>query len=195
MRCTSLTEAQQRLLLETARESIRHGCEYGRPLAVNPQDYQSELRQPRASFVTLQRHDRLRGCIGSLEAHQALVVDVAENAYAAGFRDPRFAPVGRDELEGLRISLSLLTPPESMRFESEADLLGQIVPGEDGLVIREDGRRATFLPAVWQSLPDPVDFLRELKRKAGLHPDHWSDRLRVERYHAEHVDDSLALTD
>lgn len=189
MRCTSLTEAQQRTLLRIARAAIAHGCEHGRPLPVAAADHEPALREPRASFVTLKLQGQLRGCIGSLEARRALVEDVAENAYAAAFRDPRFAPLSSGELAAVDISLSLLTRPEPMQFADEADLLDQLRPGEDGLVLRDQGRRSTFLPAVWQSLPEPARFLRELKRKAGLSPNHWSASIEFERYQAEHIEE------
>jgi AmmeMemoRadiSam system protein A len=112
---------------------------------------------------------------------------VTENAYAAAFRDPRFLPVAPDEFADLEIHLSLLTPPEPVEAASEADLLQQLRPGEDGLILQEGSRRATFLPAVWESLPEPQSFVRHLKRKAGLPAEYWSDTLTVFRYRAEHI--------
>jgi AmmeMemoRadiSam system protein A len=173
------------LLLELARNSITHGLANGRPLIVDLDDYAPEFHEPRASFVTLHLESRLRGCIGSLQAHRPLAVDVAHNAYAAAFEDPRFPPVSDSEAVRLELHLSLLTPPEPVIFGSEAGLLGQIVPGEDGLILTEGGRRGTFLPAVWESLPDPVQFLEHLKLKAGLPRGYWSDTVRVWRYRAE----------
>ncbi|MBK8639162.1 MAG: AmmeMemoRadiSam system protein A [Chromatiaceae bacterium] len=176
-------------LLAVARCSIALGLEEGRPLRVNLEDYAAELRAQRAAFVTLQEFGQLRGCIGHLEARQPLVKDVAENAFAAAFRDPRFPPVTARELERLHIEISVLTPPTPLSFGSEQELFALIEPGRDGLILEEGLARGTFLPSVWESLPKPVDFLRHLKRKAGLPENYWSDRLRVSRYRTESFGD------
>lgn len=154
-------------------------------MPVTPSEYHRDLKAVRASFVTLQMHGRLRGCIGHLEAVQPLVVDVAENAFAAAFRDPRFAPLDRGEWPEVDIHLSILTVPEPMQFRDESDLLRQIRPGEDGLILQDGPNRGTFLPSVWESLPDPVEFFVHLKHKAGLAANHWSDRVEVYRYQTE----------
>jgi AmmeMemoRadiSam system protein A len=180
-----ISPAGRQALLQVARDSIRHGLEHGRPLTVHAADYPEELRPLRASFVTLHRHGELRGCIGILEALRPLVEDVAYHAWAAAFEDPRFAPLAEWELEGLDIHISILSPPQPLQFESEADLLRQLRPGSDGLILHDCGRRGTFLPSVWESLPQPRDFWQHLKLKAGLPPDWWSDTLQVERYTTE----------
>src|SRR2546423_3973150 len=126
------------------------------------------LRQAGATFVTLMKDGALRGCIGSLEASRPLGTDVAKNAVAAAFRDPRFPPVMPDEWPSVRLEVSLLSPPKPMRFADEADLLAQLRPGEDGVILEAEGRRATYLPQVWESIPDKRLFMRELARKAGL---------------------------
>lgn len=172
-------------MLDLARSSIRHGLGHHRPQPVDPLDFPPALRAPRAAFVTLNRQGQLRGCVGHLEACQALVLDVAENAFAAAFRDPRFLPLGADELADLEIHISVLSPPEAMNVASEADLLRQMRPGVDGLILEEGRHRGTFLPAVWESLPLPTQFLSRLKQKAGLPTAHWSDGIRVYRYTAE----------
>lgn len=138
-----------------------------------------------ATFVTLKRHGELRGCIGTLEAHQPLLLDVAEHAFAAAFRDPRFEPVTERELDELELSISVLGEPEEIRFADEQDLLKQLRPHDDGLILQEGSRRGTFLPSVWDSLPDPPEFLAHLKLKAGLPSDYWSGSLRVWRYTTE----------
>jgi AmmeMemoRadiSam system protein A len=107
---------------------------------------------------------------------------VAQNAYAAAFSDPRFPPLREGEFEELDIHISILSPAEAMHFTSEADLLQQLRPGEDGLVMEEGFRRGTFLPSVWEQLPTPELFLRHLKQKAGLPADYWSSTLEVSRY-------------
>jgi hypothetical protein len=177
--------AQRRELLDLARASIRHGIEHGRTLEVDTEDYPPPLREQLACFVTLNLRGQLRGCIGHLEAVQPLVRDVAENAWSAAFRDPRFSPVGDSELPGLEIHISILTPAEPMEFDSEADLLRQIRPGVDGLILEDGYARGTFLPSVWESLPRVEDFWLQLKRKAGLPLDHWSDTIRISRYRTE----------
>jgi len=140
------------------------------------------LKQAGASFVTLTRDGRLRGCIGSLSASRPLGEDVAQNARAAAFRDPRFRAVSRDEWPQCRVEVSLLTAPKPLRFADEADLLGQVVAGEDGLILEADAKRSTFLPQVWESIPDKRAFLQELVKKAGLPPDTRLGRCKVSRY-------------
>ena len=140
------------------------------------------LAQAGATFVTLTHEGGLRGCIGSLQAARPLGVDVAENAVAAAFRDPRFQPVTAAEWPAVRVEVSLLSSPKPIAFADEGDLLAQIRPGEDGLILEADGRRATFLPQVWDSMPDKRQFLRELARKAGLPADVRLGRCRVSRY-------------
>jgi len=179
------SEQDRQLLLELAADSIRSGLDEGRALTVRPESYPERLRETRATFVTLNRSGELRGCIGHLEAIQPLVADVAENAWAAAFRDPRFQPLKPHELAGLEIHISVLTPPRPMAFESEQDLLRQIRPGVDGLILEDGAFKGTFLPSVWESITDPGEFLMHLKRKAGLPFNHWSESVKVFRYEAE----------
>lgn len=175
-------------LLEVARASIRHGFEHGSPLPVEPDRFPPRLREPGACFVTLRRSGALRGCVGSLEATRSLVEDVARNAFASAFRDPRFPPLPVEESRDLHIHLSILTVPEPLPCSSEAELLSKLRPGVDGLILQDGVHRATFLPSVWDSLAEPKKFLVELKRKAGLGPDHWSDGIRFHRYRAESIE-------
>ena len=182
----TLSPADRATLLDVARASIQHGLHHRQALAVNPDDYPETLRPLRATFVTLEIGGQLRGCIGALVAYQPLVQDVAAHAYAAAFEDPRFPELRPDEFPKLEIFISVLAPPEPMRFSSEEDLLKQVRPGVDGLIIQFRHYRATFLPAVWESLPDPYLFLAQLKHKAGLPLDFWSPELRVERYTTEY---------
>ncbi len=181
--------AQQRsTLLAVARAAIEHGLERGRALAVEPARYgDPALAEPRATFVTLKRDGQLRGCIGTLRAYQPLLVDVAERAYAAAFRDPRFPPVTRAEWSrpGFELSVSVLSPAEPMRARDEADALRQLRPGVDGIILSEGPRRGTFLPSVWEQLPEPREFLAQLKRKAGLPRGYWSERVELSRYTSE----------
>jgi hypothetical protein len=140
------------------------------------------LRQCGATFVTLMKNGELRGCIGSLQAARPLGLDVAENALGAAFRDPRFPALTAAEWPQCRVEVSLLSTPKPVRFADEADLLEQIRPGEDGLILEADGRRATFLPQVWESVPDKRAFLNELIRKAGLPKETRLRRCTISRY-------------
>ncbi len=176
-----------KILLQTARDSIRYALMHGKALPVLLSDYAAEFQEKRASFVTLHLHHHLRGCIGTLEAWRSLIVDVAENAYAAAFEDPRFAPLSAEEFPDLEISISILSPSEPIVFSSEEDLLQKIRPGIDGLILNEARRRSTFLPAVWENLPNPKDFLEQLKLKAGLPENYWSDSLQVSRYTVQEI--------
>ena len=180
-----LCEEEHILLHQVALEAIQYGLKTGGHLQVETPRYPPPLRELRATFVTLQKSGELRGCIGTLEAVRPLVEDVAYNAYAAAFQDPRFPPLEPQELASLDIHISVLTPAQPMQFTSEEDLLLQIRPGIDGLVMEEGLRRGTFLPSVWESLPERRDFLRHLKQKAGLPPDYWSDTIKVSRYTTE----------
>jgi AmmeMemoRadiSam system protein A len=177
--------AARAVLLEVAEASIRHGLEHGRALPVDPAAYPHELRGHGASFVSLHRNGELRGCIGSVEAHRPLVSDISHNAFAAAFHDPRFPRLGHAELAGLEVDISVLTPAEPLLFASEAELLSQLRPGIDGLILEAHGHRATFLPVVWESLPTPQAFLEQLKLKAGLPRSFWSRTVTASRYRTE----------
>ncbi|MGZ5051369.1 MAG: AmmeMemoRadiSam system protein A [Methylobacter sp.] len=184
----SLTKENQLRLLNLARASIEHGVRTGSPLQPDLSAYPAPMLEQRATFVTLNRNRQLRGCIGRLVASRPLVQDIAENAFCAAFKDPRFPPLQGIELEDLVIHLSILTPAEPMSFDSEQDLLAQLQPGVDGLIL-EDGRfHGTFLPSVWEQLPNPKQFLRNLKQKAGLPADYWSENIRVYRYRTEVIE-------
>ena len=182
----TLSANDRATLLDVARASIQHGLRHGRALTVNSDDYPETLRPLRATFVTLEIGGQLRGCIGALAACLPLVQDVAAHAHAAAFEDPRFPELRPEEFPKLEVFISVLSPPEPMRFNSEEDLLAQMRPGVDGLILQFRHYRATFLPAVWESLPDPYVFLAQLKHKAGLPLDFWSPELRVERYTTEY---------
>ena len=179
------SSSHRECLLGVARESILSGLETGKALKVKPGDYDECLQEVRASFVTLHSIDQLRGCIGTLEAHRPLVEDVAQNAYAAAFRDPRFDPLQKIEFDNLKLSISVLTPPTELDFHSEQQLISQLEPGKDGLVLQDGHHKGTFLPAVWEQLPGAEAFLQHLKMKAGLSADYWSDTIRVSRYYTE----------
>jgi hypothetical protein len=165
-------------LLKLARTEIasKLGHELPRPA------HAGWLDEPGASFVTLTRQGELRGCIGTLEAHRPLGLDVRENAVAAAFRDPRFMPLSRAEFDDIRVEVSLLSPSEPLIVASEQDALTALRPNVDGVVFEYGHHRSTFLPQVWEQLPDPAEFLAHLKRKAGLSMDFWADQVRLSRY-------------
>jgi len=143
------------------------------------------LNEHGACFVTLMQTGQLRGCIGSLQAYRPLLDDVKENAIAAAFRDPRFKPLAASEYNEICIEVSLLSPLKAMTISNEEDALTQFQPGVDGVVLHCGDKRGTFLPQVWESLPEPRRFLQELKRKAGLPGDFWSVEIRLFRYHVD----------
>ncbi|MGA1529843.1 MAG: AmmeMemoRadiSam system protein A [Kiritimatiellia bacterium] len=174
-------------LLAWAREALDYGVRHGHPPSVEPGRFSAEALRSGAVFVTLEKNGRLRGCIGHLEATQSLVDDIAGNAVAAALHDPRFPPVTEDELAQIELSLSVLTPPEPMIINDEDDLVRQLRPGVDGLILEKGSRRATFLPSVWEDLPDPRSFIRQLKLKAGWSPDYWSDSIMCSRYQTVHI--------
>ena len=176
-------EALGRSLLSMARNVI--AAELGQSASLLPDGAAADhpaLAAPGATFVTLSRHGALRGCIGTLDARRSLAADVRANAVAAAFADPRFPRLSAAEWATTSVEVSLLSKPEAVPVESESALLAQLRPGIDGVVLECEGRRATFLPQVWDSLREPVAFLGELKRKAGLPHDFWSPALRVSRY-------------
>jgi len=140
------------------------------------------LQEKAACFVTLTQNEQLRGCIGTLEAHQSLLEDVIHNANAAAFRDTRFSPLSSDEFDSTEIEISLLSAMQPLNFSSEQDALAQLRPGIDGVLFESGQHRSTFLPQVWQQLPDRKTFMAHLKNKAGLAPDFWSDNVRLYRY-------------
>lgn len=168
-------------LLQLARHSISQALGQ-RSEAPDTTANQAALAQPGATFVTLTQHGELRGCIGSLEAWRPLEQDVQANAIAAALRDSRFAPLTASELPYTRIEVSLVSAAEPLNFANEAEALSRLQPGIDGVILQANGRRATFLPQVWEQLPDPAVFMAQLKRKAGLPADYWSDAIQLSRY-------------
>lgn len=180
--CTEPSPAQQEQLLKIARRSIAQGFTTGAAPRLEIEDYDLELREAAAVFVTLTREGDLRGCVGSLQAVDALVQAVATAAYNSAFLDRRFEPVRPDELDQLSIEISILSPLQPVEVESRAQLLQSLRPGVDGLVIEDRGRRATFLPKVWDNLGSPQAFVEQLLLKAGLPAEYWSDSIRVQRY-------------
>ncbi len=182
---SGLSDDLRRSLLNVAARSIMIGLRSQQRPKLDLETFHADLRQPGASFITLTMDGRLRGCIGSLEARRPLVADVAANAYASAFEDRRFKVLSHDEFGRVLLSISVLSEPAALRFCDENDLLGQLVPGRDGLIIQDGTHRATFLPQVWEQTQDPREFMKHLKLKAGLAENHWSANFRAWRYHTE----------
>ncbi|WP_421861905.1 AmmeMemoRadiSam system protein A [Motiliproteus sp.] len=203
----ALSRQQQQQLLMMARAAIRSRWDSSGPERAATADaasLASEIlpdsadlntppwNRPVACFVTLHQRDdhQLRGCIGTLDDERTLADAVAYYARQAAFHDPRFSPMRADELAGISIEISLLSPLQPLRVESEAELLQQLRPGIDGLKLESELHRATFLPQVWEQLPQSDDFVARLKAKAGLAPDYWSDTLRWSVYQVWHFSDN-----
>lgn len=186
MSSTELSAADRTTLLRTARASVEHWLAHQRALPVELAEYPPSLRADGASFVTLTIAGQLRGCIGTLEAYRPLIQDVAENAANASGHDYRFKPLTREEYPHIHIEISILSAPQALVIEDEADLLRQLRPGVDGLIIAHGDKRATFLPAVWEKVPHADVFLRELKAKAGI-SGREQGRLAAWRYTAESI--------
>ena len=182
-------EATRHLLAEhganltlLAALSIDHGLTNNKAFTITPEDHPKILRENGACFVTLKKNGKLRGCIGTPKAYRSLVDDIAENAYQAAFADPRFPKLTSEERYVIEISLSILSPQKKMTFKDEDELMAQLRPGTDGLIIEDGNMRALFLPSVWSQLPDHNVFLKRLKTKAGMPPNYWSNNMRAWRF-------------
>lgn len=180
-----LNRKSQAELLRLARDAIAGRLAEGRATVPSPNRASAPLQTLAASFVTLTQGGNLRGCIGSIAAHRSLASDVAENAIGAGFRDPRFAPVTAELLPDLRIKVAVLSKAQEIEVAKEEEAFSLIEPGLDGLILSSSGRRGTFLPAVWESLPEPRAFLEALKLKAGLPRGHWAEDVTLHRFRVE----------
>jgi AmmeMemoRadiSam system protein A len=181
-----LTEEEKKTLLTLARATLERNL---RGQEVPPLDLASmtpHLREPGASFITLTIRGELRGCIGALEAYQPLAQDVREHALAAALEDPRFPPVRPEELSGIEIEISRLTQPQSLQYQEAADLLKRLRPGVDGVILQDGWQRATFLPQVWDKIPDKAEFLDNLCAKMGAAPNTWRNKhLEVKTYQVQ----------
>ena len=166
------------VLLPIARAAISGAL--GKVMQVD--DTAPWLLEKGACFVTLTQKQQLRGCIGTLEAHRPLLLDVKSNACSAALHDPRFSPLSADELERTEIEISLLSAMQSMQFSGEKAALAQLQPGVHGVVFEYGRHRSTFLPQVWEQLPDTGEFMAHLKYKAGLPFDFWADEVRLSSY-------------
>lgn len=169
------------ILLTLARDAITEALGRRRAMATTAERH-PRLRERHAAFVTLKAAGQLRGCIGTLEAHSPLAEVVSDCAVGAALRDPRFPAVTAVELDAITISISVLAAPQALPVVDRDDLLMQLRPGSDGLVVHAGHRQATFLPQVWEQLPDPVSFVDQLLQKAGLPDGHWPAGMRFQRY-------------
>lgn len=189
-----LAEADQNILLNIAREALIHAV-HGHLLPdVDLDTLPPSLSQDGASFVTLTISGRLRGCIGTLEAYQPLAQDVQEHAVAAGLYDPRFPQVTPDEIPEISIEVSVLTPRQPLSYEKPQELLEKIKVGVDGVVFVDGYRKATFLPQVWDKLPEPAQFFSHLCLKMGSPADLWREKkLDVYTYQVQEFHEKQAL--
>jgi AmmeMemoRadiSam system protein A len=184
-----LTLEERNTLLRLARQALEF-CVRGETLPpLDESTLTPSLRADGASFVTLTVNGQLRGCIGALESHRPLAQDVREHAVAAALEDPRFPRVRERELKGIQIEVSRLTRPVPLEYKDANDLLSRLRPHVDGVILRDAFRRATFLPQVWEKIPNPVEFLRNLCYKMDVHPDAWRTQhfdvltYQVEEFH------------
>jgi AmmeMemoRadiSam system protein A len=167
-------EADGKKLLQTARSAIEEKLLGSAGGVIETTGVPAHLKEPYGTFVTLNKNGALRGCIGSLTAREPLIDGVRRNAVNAAFEDPRFPPLSKEELNRIKIEVSILSRPASLDYSGGADLLEKLNPGIDGVIIRKGARQATFLPQVWDQLPDKKTFLSHLCLKAGLPADAWS---------------------
>ena len=177
-----LNQAEKEVLLATARYALLNGVRNGVPPEMASGNFSKLLLKKGAAFVTLRNHGKLRGCMGTLYAHESLVKNVLHNAYNAAFKDNRFAPLTADELKVIDLHISVLTKPQPLLVDSEVELQAKLVPGTDGVILRYRQSQATFLPAVWESIAQPAEFIRQLKLKAGWSADFWSSEIKIELY-------------
>lgn len=187
MKTERLSPEECAQLMSVAEWSICMAVLERRRWLPDPAEYPSALQAPRAAFVTIKRHGRLMGCVGTLAAAEPLVVAVADRARAAALDDPRFTGVRAHDLPDLDVSVSVLSPPTPLAVDGYDELVTVIRPGVDGVVINADRHHATFLPAVWDDLPDPEEFVWALWRKAGIAPRAWPLGALASRYTAQHA--------
>ncbi len=181
-----LSGEEQKLLLETARNAIRQELDKKERNPLVMDDYSPILQENGACFITLKKKGVLRGCVGSIQAVQPLIQDVRERAVAAAFQDYRFPPLTLPELDEIRIEISRLTQPRKLNYEDPEDLINKLRPRIDGVILRYQTRRATFLPQVWEQLPGAELFLNRLCTKMGLDQSIWrSAKMQVETYQVE----------
>ena len=184
-----VAEAHRPTLVAVAREAVRSGLAGEQPASPELSSVPPALRAPAATFVTLRRRGELLGCIGTMQPRRPLVVDVAHNAAAAAFADPRLPPVTWDDYAEMSVKISVLGPLQLLPVRSRSELARAVRPGIDGLLVTSEGHRGTFLPSVWEQVSDPEEFLTLLWHKAGLQADEWPADLVVHRYRTDEFGD------
>ena len=189
-----LSADEQQQLLNIARQSIRSGLGSGTRLTIDNTKFGGNLAATFGTFVTLKQQGELRGCMGCLQTSDKLVQSVANSAYNAAFKDPRFPNFIASEIPQTQLEISVLSVMEPMSVSSRDDLFNQLKPGIDGLLLQDGRYRSTFLPKVWEDLKRPEIFLEHLLAKAGLASDHWSETLSFSRYHTVSFEGALRGT-
>lgn len=190
MKTQTINSEDRQILLELARRSIESASRKRKSPKIRLEDYSQRMQQHAASFVTLTIQGALRGCIGTLQAYQPLVLDVVDHAAAAAIEDYRFTPISPSEVQMISIEISVLTQPEELNYADAADLKLKLRPGIDGVILKDGRMRATFLPQVWEQLPEKEDFLSHLCAKMGAPIDHWKNKnLEVMIYQVEEFHD------
>jgi len=174
--------ANRQTMLHVARDAIMQRLIGNKDIKINLKLFPAYLLEKKGTFVTLNINGKLRGCIGSLSPQRPLIIDIIHNAQAAAFHDPRFKPLSLIEFQNIEIHISVLTEARNMSISGKQDLLAQLCPGKDGIILKEKGKNATYLPSVWEKIPKPEDFIYELRRKAGLDPEAWDESIQVMRY-------------
>jgi AmmeMemoRadiSam system protein B/AmmeMemoRadiSam system protein A len=182
---SALTSSQRQQLLHLARSMILHGLDGGGEYNIALKNYAACLHEERGSFVTINRNGQLRGCMGNLSATRALVLDVVHNANAAAFKDPRFQPLQMQEYADIELHISVLSAASLLEVASRDELVEKLKPGIDGLILQQDNQRATYLPSVWEKIPQPQQFVSELRKKAGLDAAGWHEDMQVWTYTTE----------
>ncbi len=174
--------ANRQSMLQVARDAIMQTLIGNKDNKINLKLFPAQLLETKGTFVTLNIDGKLRGCIGSLSPQRPLILDIIHNAQAAAFHDPRFTPLTLGEFQNVEIHISILTAALNMQVNNKEELLTQLRPGKDGIILKEMGKSATYLPSVWEKIPNPQDFVYELRRKAGLDPEGWDESTQVMRY-------------
>lgn len=180
-----LADEHKRTLLVTARQALLFQLRRNKEPIISLRSFAPALKGQGMSFVTLNKNDRLRGCIGSLIPHRPMIADVVANTLKSAFEDRRFKPVEIEEMEEIKLKIAILSRSIPLSFSNEEEALTAITPGLDGLILKSGQHRSTLLPMVWDAIPNPQEFLRALKQKAGLSPDFWDDSVSIERYRTE----------
>lgn len=174
--------ANRQSMLQVARDAIMQTLIGNKDIKINLKLFPAQLLEKKGTFVTLNSEGKLRGCIGSLSPQRPLILDIIHNAQSAAFHDPRFKALTLSEFQDIEIHISVLTDAHKMKVNSKEELLAQLRPGQDGLILKEKGKSATYLPSVWEKIPKAQDFVYELRRKAGLDPEGWDESTQVFRY-------------